>query len=182
MFYCLLAPGFEEIEAIATVDMLRRGGVEVQTVGIGCGCTPKIEGGHNITVTADIKESGIVTDGLEGIILPGGMPGTLNLEKSKTVKKLIDYCVFNNLYICAICAAPQILGHMGLLSGKRATCYPGFEDELIGAQIVNAPAVVDGKIITGKGPGCTVEFASAIIEAVADKETAQKIKDSMQCQ
>ncbi len=182
MFYCLLARGFEEIEAITTVDILRRAGIMVNTVAVSRTGSLEVTGGHDIPVTCDIKKKQVSFKDLEGIILPGGMPGTVNLERSEVVKSLLEYCVAHNLYICAICAAPQILGHMGLLKGKRATCYPGFENELMGAEYVNAQAVVDGKIITGKGPGATIDFAMEIVTAVKGKEVSDKLRDSMQCQ
>ncbi len=181
MFYCLLAKGFEEIEAITTVDILRRAGIDVQTVAIRS-TSDSVTGGHNITLTCDLKRKQVSLNDIEGVILPGGMPGTVNLEDSDTVQRIIAYCRENNKYICAICAAPQILGHLGILKGKKATCYPGFEGELLGAEIVNAPAVVDGKVITGKGPGATVDFAMAIVTEVKGKDVAEKLKDSMQCQ
>lgn len=181
MFYCLLATGFEEIEATTTVDILRRAGIDVQTVAIRS-TGDCVTGGHGITLTCDLKRKQVSFEDIEGVILPGGMPGTLNLEQSDTVQRVINFCKENNKYICAICAAPQILGHLGILNGKKATCYPGFEGELIGAEIVNAPAVVDGKVITGKGPGATVDFAMAIVTEVEGAEVAAKLKDSMQCQ
>ncbi len=181
MFYCLLAKGFEEIEAITTVDILRRAGIDVRTVAINRTNSLRVAGGHDMEIVADLRSKDVTTDGLEGIILPGGMPGTINLEKSRTVQKLLRYCVENNLYICAICAAPQILGHAGILKGKRATCYPGFEGELVGAEHTNDPAVAEGKIITGRGPGCTVDFAMKIVECIKDADCAEKLRDSMQC-
>ncbi len=181
MFYCLLAQGFEEIEAITTVDILRRAGIDVKTVAIRS-TSDYVIGGHDITVSCDLKRKQASVNDLEGIILPGGMPGTINLEQSDTVQRLIAFCVDNNRYLCAICAAPQILGHLGILKGKKATCYPGFEGELIGAELQDAPTVVDGKIITGKGPGATVDFAMAIVSELKGEEVAMKLRDSMQCQ
>ena len=181
MFYCLLAKGFEEIEAIATVDILRRAGIDVRTVAINRMKSLRVTGGHDIEIVADLRSKDVTAEGLEGIILPGGMPGTLNLEKSRTVQKLLRHCVENDLYICAICAAPQILGHAGILKGKRATCYPGFEGELIGAEYTSDSAVADGRIITGRGPGCTVDFAMLIVEHLKGDDCAEKLRDSMQC-
>lgn len=182
MFYCFLAKGFEEIEAITTVDMLRRAGVEVCTVAVDAGDTLIEEGAHNIGIRADIAIDGVDFSAMEGIILPGGMPGTINLENSSGVMDALDYCVENDLYIFAICAAPQILGHKGILNGKSATCYPGFEAELEGAVLSSLPAVADGKIITAKGPGATVDFAAKIITVLKDEDVATKLKESMQCQ
>ncbi len=181
MFYCLVARGFEEIETVATVDILRRAGIDVRTVGISKLNSDVIAGAHNMSLVTDLRQKDIRTANIDGIILPGGMPGTVNLEKSKTVGDLIRHCAENNKYICAICAAPQILGHMGLLRGKRATCFPGFEGELIGAEYMEAAAVKDGNIITGRGPGCTVDFALLIVEILKGADVAEKLRDSMQC-
>ena len=159
MFYCFLAQGFEEIEAITTVDMLRRAGVEVATVAVGGDAENMVTGAHNIPIKADTDKASF--EDMEGVILPGGMPGTINLENSSQVQLSLDFCFANNLYIFAICAAPQVLGHKGILEGKNATCYPGFEAELKGAVLSELPAVKDGKVITSKGPGATIDFATA---------------------
>ena len=172
MVYVFLADGFEETEALAPVDILRRCGVEVKTVGIGGG---QITGSHKITVIPDLTDAQITTDGLEGVVLPGGMPGTLNLEKSPIVKACVEYCRDNDLPICAICAAPSILGHMGILRGKRATCFPGFEHELAGAHLSARRVVTDGKIITGIGMGAALEFGLALVEVFCGKEAADKL-------
>lgn len=181
MIYCFIADGSEEIEAITTVDILRRAGIDVRTVSVNDRGDNTVIGSRNIGIICDMTVSETVTDDLEGVFLPGGMPGTLNLEKSSRVKELVRYCDDNKLYIFAICAAPSVLGHMGILNGKRATCYPGFENELIGAECVNAPAVRDGRVITSKGPGCTVDFAMMIVEALKGSEVTQKLRGSMQC-
>lgn len=178
MIYCFLAQGFEEVEALAPVDLLRRADFEVKTVGIG---SQQITGSHGITVCADITDAQIETDPIEAIILPGGMPGTLNLEKSPIVKACVNYCIDNNLYVCAICAAPSILGHMGLLKGKKATCFPGFEKELTGAQYIDAPTITDGKIITAKSAGAAVEFALNIVKTMSTEEKAAKLRSALQC-
>ena len=180
MVYVFLADGFEETEALAPVDILRRCGVEVKTVGVG---GDKITGSHQITVVADMIDTQVTTDGLDGIILPGGMPGTLNLEKSPIVNACVEYCRCNNLPICAICAAPSILGHMGILQGKRATCFPGFEQELIGAVLCqNELAVTDGKIVTGKGAGVAIEFGLAAAALFVGEEKSRKVRDALQCE
>lgn len=181
MIYCFIADGSEEIEAITTVDILRRAGIDVRTVSVNENDGNTVLGSHNIKIICDLTVSETETDKLEGVILPGGMPGTLNLEKSDRVKELVRYCADNKLYTFAICAAPSVLGHMGILKGRRATCYPGFEGELIGAEYVNEPAVRDGKVITSKGPGCTVDFAMMIVEALKGEEVMNKLRDSMQC-
>lgn len=181
MFYCFLAQGFEEIEAITTVDMLRRAKVEVVTACVDGDSHNKVEGAHGISVLADVRADQVDFENIEGVILPGGMPGTVNLEMSGQVQKAIDFCTEHGLYVFAICAAPQILGHKGLLEGKKATCYPGFETELKGAELSTLPAVKDGKVITAKGPGATVEFAAEIITELKGEKTANELKESMQC-
>lgn len=170
MVYCFLANGFEETEAIAPIDILRRSEIKVVTVGIG---EEVVVSSHGIAVIPDITEVDFVpTEELDMILLPGGMPGTLNLEKSRTVQDAIDYCVKNNKWIGAICAAPSILGKKNLLNGKRATCFPGFEQFLNGAEISDELVVHDGKIITAKGAGAAIEFGLSLCAALTDGETA----------
>ncbi len=181
MFYCFLATGFEEIEAITTVDMLRRAGIDMKTVAVTEDKDLTVTGAHKIPVTADMHITDTSTAELEGVFLPGGMPGTVNLDTSVQVRNLISFCDDNDKYIFAICAAPSVLGHMGLLEGKKATCYPGFEPELTGAQYCDDPAVQDGKIITGKGPGATVDFASLIITELKGSAVCSDLKSAMQC-
>ncbi len=174
MFYLFLADGFEEIEALAVVDILRRASVPVLTVGV---TGRHVEGAHKIKVEADIDMDMVEPDKMDGIILPGGMPGTTNLEKDAKLSNLIDFAAENDLWLCAICAAPLILGKKGLLAGKRATCYPGFESDLMGA-ILEKQVCTDGKTITAQGPGAALPFAYAILDAL-DKDT-EKLKREMQ--
>ncbi len=179
MIYVFLAEGFEECEALAPVDILRRGGLEVKTVGVG---SKTVAGAHGIPVVCDIKDSEAVTEGLSAVILPGGMPGTLNLKASDTVQCLLDYASENNLLIGAICAAPLILGGKGLLKGKRAICFPGFEDELIGAEITDSPVVKDGNIITAIGAGAAFDFGFALLTALTnDEKETLELKKAMKC-
>lgn len=178
MIYIFLADGFEEVEALAPLDVLRRADVSVQTVGIN-GKT--VTGSHGIPVICDITDSEIALDStLEGIFLPGGMPGTLNLEKSEKVNEAINFCVQNNLLIAAICAAPSILGHKGLLKGKKAVCFPGFENELEGALLSREFICEDGNIMTAKGMGSAVEFGLRIAELLKCADNADKIRFSLQ--
>lgn len=178
MVYCFLADGFEEVEAIAPVDMLRRAGVEVKTVGV---TGDAVSSSHGIKVIADISLSEVVLDeSLEAVILPGGLPGATNLEESAEVQKAIDFASENNMYLCAICAAPQILGHKGLLKGREAIAYPGFETELEGAVISDKHVAVDGKFITAKGAGVATEFGLAIVSALKGEDTADKIGKAIQ--
>ena len=179
MLYCFLAPGFEETEAIAPIDMLRRAKIDVKTVGVGA---KQITGSHNIPFICDLTDDQIVLDAsLDGVILPGGMPGTLNLEKSAAVQKALDFCHENGKLLCAICAAPSVLGHKGFLQGKTAIAFPGFEKDLLGAVISETPVAVDGNIITAKGAGVALDFGFAIVAALKDKQTAADIRASIQC-
>lgn len=174
MIYLFLADGFEEVEAVTTIDYLRRAGVSVTTVGIG---GKSIRGTHDITVCADIEEQQVkFNDELMGIILPGGIPGTPNLEQSETVQNAIDFCVANNRLVAAICAAPRILGHKNLLYGLDATCYPGVEGECYGANIRKQRPVCCAKnFITGMSAGCATQFAAKIIEYFKGEAVAQNV-------
>lgn len=178
MVYCFLAEGFEELEAIAPIDMLRRADVEVITVGV---TGKNVTGSHGITFVSDITADEVVlSDKLEAVILPGGMPGTLNLEKSNKVQKAIDFAVEEGKYVCAICAAPSILGHKGLLIGKEATAFPGFEKDLEGAEISNAYVCSDGKFITARGAGVAVDFGLEIVAKLVSKEKSIELKRTIQ--
>lgn len=178
MIYVFLAPGFEEIEALAVVDVLRRAELDVLTVGVG---EDFVIGSHQIPVACDIPEKNLILDDkVKAIVLPGGMPGTLNLEKSPVVQKAIDWATQNNKLICAICAAPSILGHKGLLDGKKATCFPGFEEELFGAEVSKDFVVKDGNFITAKGMGSAIEFGLQIAEMLTNPLEIKKIRASLQ--
>jgi len=177
MIYLLLADGFEEIEALTVVDILRRAKINVQTVSVN-GCI-SVAGAHGITVQADITLDMVQKSELEMLILPGGMPGTDNLEKSKEVIDLISYASDNGKYIAAICAAPKILGSMNLLNGKSAVCFPGYESELIGANISEENVVIDGNIITSKAAGTASDFAFTLVEILCDGQTAHDISKKM---
>lgn len=177
MIAVFLANGFEEIEALATVDILRRAELSVVTVGVGT-ATPV--GSHNMAVTADITEEDLQTDALEAVILPGGMPGTLNLEQSPVVQESIRLAMERDLPVAAICAAPSILGHAGYLRGKRATCYPGFESELQDAVLCDG-VVTDGNITTACGAGVAIDFALELVCILASPEAADSIRRGIQC-
>ncbi len=178
MIYVFLADGFEEIEALAPVDFLRRAGVEVLTVGV---TGDVVCGAHQISVSTDASINNIALDErLDGVVLPGGMPGAENLNNCDKVQTAIDYCAQNNKLICAICAAPFILGRKGLLNGKEAICYPGFETELAGAHISEKSVVTDGGFITGKGPGVAWEFAAEISKRLVGEEKTGEILTALQ--
>ncbi|MEE0912958.1 MAG: DJ-1 family glyoxalase III [Ruminococcus sp.] len=178
MFYVFLAEGFEETEALATLDVMRRAKLDVQTVGV---TGEYVTGSHNITVKADINLADISRDSIEGAVLPGGMPGTLNLENSEGVIECVKYCEEKKKIVAAICAAPSILGHLGMLKDKKATCFPGFESELAGAEYTGSHTQTDGNIITAKGAGCAIEFGHAIVSLAKSKEVADKVIEEMQC-
>lgn len=177
MIYVFLADGFEETEALAPVDLLKRTGKEVITVGVTGNV---VTGSHGIQVIADTNEISL-DDSLEMIVLPGGMPGTLNLEKSQCVQNAIDYCVLNNKFIGAICAAPSILGHKGLLKGKKAICYPGFESHLEGAVISDNSVEEDGIFITARGAGVAIDFGLKLVEKAVSLEESQKQRNNICC-
>ncbi len=177
MVYVLLADGFEEVETITPIDILRRADVEVVTVSIK---ERYVVGAHNITVKADKVISEIDnTNDMEFLILPGGAGHEL-LDKSQDVHRLIDIAHSNGIYIGAICAAPSILGKKKLLEGKRAVCFPGFEKYLRGAKLQSDKVVVDGKFVTAKGAGAAAEFGFAICEILKGKDVADKLSATMQ--
>lgn len=178
MVYLFLADGFEIIEALAPVDMLRRAKLDVKTVGV-TGTTVKSSCG--VEVNADISVNEFEYNNVDAIILPGGMPGTLNLENNSIVQFAIDSAVADNAFVCAICAAPSILGHKGLLNGREAIAFPGFEKDLEGAVISDEYVVADGNFITARGAGVATEFGLKIVEMLTDKETAENIKETIQC-
>ncbi len=177
MIYLFLANGFEEMEALTPLDMLRRVGVEVKTVGV-TGKT--VIGAHQIPVVADLTQDEIDISLADGIVLPGGMPGTLNLENSVVVQKAIGYCHENDKLIAAICAAPSILGHKGILNEKSVTCFSGFEKDWQGAEIHDDKVVIDGSFITAKGAGCALSFGCAIVTCLMGEQVASKLLQDMQ--
>lgn len=170
MVYVLLANGFEEVEALTPVDMLRRCGTEVTLVGVG---GKEIVGARGVKVVADTVES--IGDDIEMLILPGGYPGYENLEKSSFVHSAIDAAMQKDCYIAAICGAPSVLGHKGLLQGKKACCYPGMEDTLLGAKVCYDAVSVDGKIITSRAAATAMDFAMTLVELLCGKQQAQTL-------
>lgn len=177
MIHLFLATGFEEIEALATLDILRRCGLEVRTVSVTG--TRLITGAHGIPVMADSLFRKKDIDVSDALILPGGMPGAKNLGACESLNRaLVSHCQRGGL-IAAICAAPMILGNLNLLNGRKATCYPGFEPYLKGAACSNDLVVVDGNVITGKGPGAVVDFAFAIAANFLDSVQLERLKFDM---
>ena len=178
MIYMFLANGFEEVEALAPLDLLRRAGCDVTTVGVGGGDT--IVGAHGIAVGADIPDTMFRDSKPEMIILPGGMPGTKHLDASRTVEVALRTAANTDAYIAAICAAPMVLGKRGYLEGKKAVCFPGFEEHLIGATVDGEKTVIrDGNVITAKGMGAAFDFGLELVRALKDDGTAEKIRDSV---
>jgi len=168
-----LADGFEEIEAITIIDILRRGDVNVQMISIKKDLI--VVGAHGIPVRADKTLSEMEVDA-DGHVLPGGMPGTENLFHEENLKKVLSKAFAEGKLLGAICAAPSALGRWGLLEGKKATCYPGFEEMLIGASLKNDSVVKDGNIFTSKGPGTAMEFGLALVEELVNRETKEEVK------
>ena len=176
MVYILLADGFEEIEALATADILRR--AEIKTELVSVNNTEYVKGAHGICVKADVFIKNICDD-FDMLNFPGGAPGYVNLEKNPGVKLLADKALSTDKFIAAICAAPSVLGKWGYLKGKKAACYPSFEKYLEGAEVVCDDVVHDGNIITSRGAGTAHKFAFKIVEILKDKNLAQYIEKSM---
>lgn len=172
MIITLLANGFEEIEALTPVDILRRAGLKVFTCGI---TGAAVTGSHGIEVKADLLPDDVNLDEVEMVILPGGMPGSTNIDAHPFTDKIIDAVLKNNGRIAAICAAPLVLGRRGLLDGKEAICYPGFEGELKGAVISSHSVVTDRNITTAKGMGVALEFSKKLVKLLVGEEKAKEI-------
>lgn len=172
-----LANGFEEIEALGTVDILRRAGISVLTTSITDNY--KVEGAHNIVVVADKLFSELDFSSIDVLVLPGGMPGAKHLNEHKELKdRIVEFANKGNT-VAAICAAPMVLGGLGLLDGKPATTYPGFESHLIGAKVVGDNVVVSDNIITGKGPGLVFDFALQLLETIAGTDVRNEVQSGL---
>ena len=176
MIYMFLAEGFEEIEALCPLDLMRRAGLAVTTVGVGA---TAITGAHGITVKADMADTEFCDPKPDMIFLPGGMPGTLNLAACEVVKNAILTAHKTDAYLAAICAAPSILGDMGLLVGKEAICYPGFEERLVGATVSSNRIVLDGKILTAAGMGVALDMGLKIVEIFCGKKAAADLRHAV---
>ena len=175
MVYMFLANGFEEIEALCPLDLLRRAGVEVKTVAVG-GDDLRVTGSHGITVLADMDEKDFADEAPEMVILPGGMPGSTNLDNSAVVDAAIRAALASDAYLAAICAAPMVLGKRDILQGKRAICFPGFEEYLRGATVAAERVVRDGKIITAAGMGVALDFGLALVASLRGKDAALTLR------
>ena len=176
--YVFFADGFEEIEGLTVVDMLRR--VQIETVMVSIGETETVTGAHGIVIRAD----GVFTDYTyeDGImaVLPGGMPGTNHLMAHEGLKKVLHSYNSDKKYLAAICAAPSVLGMNGLLEGRHATCYPGFEEKLLGATALPDAVVMDGTIITSRGMGTAISFGAALVSVLAGEEKAEELLKAIQ--
>ena len=169
------ADGFEEIEGLTVVDLLRRAGAEVLMVSVGEGLT--VKGAHNIELKADVLFDETCYEDADVLVLPGGMPGTLNLRNHEKLCALLKEFAAKDKKIAAICAAPMILGELGLLKGKKATCFPGFEKYLDGAQVLLAPVrvVTDGNITTSRGMGTSVDLGLEIVKLLISEEKPKNL-------
>lgn len=172
-----LANGFEEVEALAPVDIFRRGGIEIATVSVTG--SEFVKSSHGVVIKADkVFEEVDLSDG-DLLMLPGGMPGATNLNEHEGVKRALAAQVTKGKKVAAICAAPLVLGGLGLLKGKRATCYPGFEKYLDGATYTKELYTIDGNIITGEGPAATFPYAYALLEMFIGKDATDQIREGM---
>lgn len=178
MVYTFLATGFEEVEALSVVDVLRRAGLQVKTVSVTG--EKVVIGSHHVPVTADALFDDVDFSDLDALFLPGGLPGATNLYDHKGLCDLIVKSAAQDKVLSAICAAPLVLGRLGLTQGKRCTCYPGFETELQGADYTAALVEVDGNLFTGCGPAAGLELGYVLAERLAGKEVATALREGMQ--
>jgi 4-methyl-5(b-hydroxyethyl)-thiazole monophosphate biosynthesis len=176
MIYLFLADGFEEAEAFVPYDILHRGGEEILKVGV---TGEYVTSSHNVTVKSDISLSEAAKSEPDMVILPGGMPGTTNLDENETVREIVKKAYEGGKVVGAICAAPSILGKMGILKGRKATCFPSFEKWLDGAQYVRDYCVHDGNVITACGAGGAYQFGFELLGTI-DEKKAEEVKKSMQ--
>ncbi len=172
-----LADGFEEIEGLTVVDILRRAGIETETVSVMG--RKEIQGAHQITVAADSLFEEADMEDADMLVLPGGMPGTLNLKEHAGLQELLVSFDKEKKNIAAICAAPSILADLGMLEGRKACSYPSFEVKLAGSQVVREPAVTDGHITTGRGMGAAIPFALELTALLMGKEKADEVKEAI---
>ena len=172
MVYVLLGTGFEETEAITPIDLMRRAGIAVSTVGIN---GKLIYGGHGIGVEADITLDEMDLSNLEMIVLPGGLGGVRSIRESEKAMDAIGFAHKNGKFVAAICAGPTILAQLGITDGLEAVCYPGCEEDMGSARMVTAPCIRSGKVITGTSAGCAVPFGLALVAALKGQEEADRI-------
>ena len=175
--YVFLADGCEEVEALTPVDLIRRAGHEVCMVSVMG--RKQITGSHGIRIEADVLLEDEEFDEGDMYLLPGGMPGTRYLGESRRLAELLLQRHAQGKHLAAICAAPSVLGDLGLLAGKKATCHPGFESHLLKAQVVEDEVAADGNVVTSRGLGTAIPFGLQLIRCLADEETAQKVQDAI---
>lgn len=172
-----MADGCEEIEGLTVVDLVRRAGIEIEMISVSG--EKNVTGSHKIAFQTDVSKADADFASYDGIVLPGGMPGTTHLMEDDTVNRVIKEFATSGKLVAAICAAPSVLGNAGLLEGKKATCYPGVESKLTGADFVTDPVAKDGNIITSRGLGTAIEFAAEIVAYLLDESAAKSLKESV---
>ena len=177
MVYVFLADGFEEIEAITSIDELRRAGLQLKMVSVTGSLT--VQGAHGVSMVCDVAFGNCQFEEAKAIVLPGGMPGAETLTNHKGLQELIKGLVGSSTYLAAICAAPMAFGKLGILKDVEAVAYPGFEEHLTGAKVQDQLVVVDGQFITGKGPGASMDFALTIVELLKGKDVVDQLKSDM---
>ena len=177
MTYVFLATGFEDVEALAPIDIMRRAGVEVVTVSISD--ERIVTSAHGVGIVADITLAEAQLDAAELMVLPGGLPGSTNLDACKPLTQTLKKHYESGKPVAAICAAPLVLGHLGILEGKRATCYPGVESELKGATYTASIVERDGRIVTGKGPGAAMEFGYTLVDLLQGEGASAPLREGM---
>lgn len=177
MVHLFLAEGFEEIEALTVVDILRRAGVDIKTVSISD--KKEVIGSNGIRVVADALFDDIASEVSDMLILPGGVPGAFNLNDHQGLQSLLLKQHAEGKWIAAICAAPLVLGGLGILEGKKATCYPGFEEKLKGAVTTGTLTAIDGNVITGKGPAAAIPFAFSLVEHLCGNNAVEELQTGM---
>lgn len=173
MVYILLAPGFEEMEALAPADLLRRAGVETALAGLD---SPSVTGSHGISVHTDLTAGQVTLSPEDMLVLPGGLVGVTNLGKSDTALTLIKTAHKIGCRLAAICAAPTLLGQLGILEGRKAVCYPGMEDRLTGAIAVDEDVVIDGPIITSRAAGTAYDFGLALVSLLTSPTKSEEVR------
>ena len=175
--YIFFADGLEEIEGLTVVDMMRRAGIDISIVSMNVTLT--VTGSHKITIGADVLLEDIDADEADMFVLPGGLPGTNHLADSMLLADILKKAYSAGKYVAAICAAPSVLGGLGILHGKKATCYPGFEDKLTGAVCQTDNVVADGKVITSRGMGTAIEFSARLIAALKGEKAGEDLMASI---
>ena len=175
--YMFLADGSEEIESLIPVDVFRRGGVDVKTVSING--SEYVTASHGVTIKADLKFEDADLSDADLLMLPGGLPGATNLNAHEGVRQALLRQYEGGKLVAAICAAPMVLGSLGIVNGKRATCYPGFEKYLDGAEYTRELCTVDGNVVTGEGPAATLPYAYTLLAMLTSEQTAQSVAEGM---